>query len=143
MSLYATAPSPVFAVEEVGCSCVACRFGRSADRPARLRLCTTDMKDVEWQAIASLLPWRAWLDGNGERLEEHCRRLVIDAICYVADNGNKWRNLPAGYGMGWKTLHAIFTVGWPQRGCPCPVSPCSVQAPPVVGDRDDPEQRPP
>ncbi|MFB7575821.1 transposase [Streptomyces sp. NPDC056165] len=56
------------------------------------------MTDTEWQAIAPLLPWTTWLDGNGGRPEEYCRRLVIDAICYVADNGNKWRNLPVDYG---------------------------------------------
>ncbi|MEC4018270.1 IS5 family transposase [Streptomyces sp. H27-D2] len=49
------------------------------------------------------------MDGNGGHPEKYCRRLVIDAICYVADNGNKWRNLPADYGIPWKTLHATFT----------------------------------
>ncbi|MGW4825763.1 IS5 family transposase [Streptomyces sp. NPDC004227] len=73
------------------------------------------MTDTEWQAIAPLLPWPTWLDGNGGRPEEYCRRLVIDAICYVADNGNKWRNLPVDYGIHWKTLHATFTR-WSRDG---------------------------
>ncbi|MGW4048607.1 IS5 family transposase [Streptomyces sp. NPDC004721] len=73
------------------------------------------MTDTEWQAIAPLLPWPTWLDGNGGRPEEYCRRLVIDAICYVADNSNKWRNLPVDYGIHWKTLHATFTR-WSRDG---------------------------
>lgn len=57
MPLYATTPSPVSAVEEVGCSCAACRFGHGAGRPVHPRRYTTDMTDAEWQAIALLLPW--------------------------------------------------------------------------------------
>ena len=48
------------------------------------------------------------LDGNGGRL-------VIDAICYVADDGIERRNLPAGHGIHWKTLHAIF-ARWGRDG---------------------------
>lgn len=67
------------------------------------------MTDAEWRCLALLLPWPTWLDGNGGHPEEYCRRLVIDAVCFVADNGNKWRNLPADYGISWKTLHSTFT----------------------------------
>ncbi|MFB7577202.1 transposase, partial [Streptomyces sp. NPDC056165] len=73
------------------------------------------MTNPEWRAIESLLPWPVWLDGYGGHPEEYCRRLVVDAICYVADNGNKWRNLPADYGIPWKTLHSIFTR-WNREG---------------------------
>jgi hypothetical protein len=55
MPLYATAPPPVSAVEEVGCSCAACRFGHGAGRSARPRRYTTDMTHAEWQVIAPLL----------------------------------------------------------------------------------------
>ncbi|MEU1596613.1 IS5 family transposase [Streptomyces sp. NPDC005708] len=73
------------------------------------------MTDPEWRAVEPFLPWPAWLDGYGGHPEEYCRRLVVDAICYVADNGNKWRNLPADYGIPWKTLHSIFTR-WNREG---------------------------
>ncbi|WP_431921637.1 transposase [Nonomuraea jabiensis] len=49
------------------------------------------MSDEEWQVIKPLMPWPAWLQGNGGRPEKYCRRLVMDAIRYVADNGCKWR----------------------------------------------------
>lgn len=115
MPFYASAHAAVISVEETRCSCVACRFGHGADHPARPRLYTTDMTDAEWQAIEPLLPWPAWLDGYGGHPEEYCRRLVIDALCYVADNGCKWRNLPADFGIPWKTLHGIFTR-WNHEG---------------------------
>ncbi len=78
----------------LSCRCVACQWGHGARRPVRRRRYTRDTSDAEWQVIASLLPWPAWLDGRGGRPEEYCRRQVVDAIFYVADNGCKWRNLP-------------------------------------------------
>ncbi|KAB8188596.1 transposase [Nonomuraea phyllanthi] len=36
----------------------------------------------------------------------------MDAIRYVADNGCKWRNLPADFLTPWRTVHAIFTRWW-------------------------------
>jgi transposase len=69
------------------------------------------MTDAEWQAIEPLMPWPTWLDGNGRRPEEYCRRQITDAIRYVVDNGCKWRNLPADF-PPWRTVHAIFTRWW-------------------------------
>jgi transposase len=60
------------------------------------------------------MPWPTWLDGNGGRPEEYCRRQIVDAIFYVADNGCKWRNLPGDF-PPWRTVHAIFTR-WYQDG---------------------------
>jgi transposase len=109
--LYATAPAAVSRNEETACSCVACRYGHGARRPARTRYYTTDMTDAEWQAIEPVMPWPAWLHGNGGRPEKYCRRLIVDAIRYVVDNGCKWRNLPTDF-PPWRTVHAIFTRWW-------------------------------
>ncbi len=72
---------------------------------------TTDMSDEEWQVIKSLMPWPVWLHGNGGRPEKYCRRLIMDAIRYVVDNGCKWRNLPADFLVPWRTrpcdLHSL------------------------------------
>lgn len=38
----------------------------------------------------------------------------MDAIFYVAYNGNKWRNLPGDYPR-WRTVHTFFTR-WRQDG---------------------------
>lgn len=115
MPLYDTVAVVVCPDGEASCSCVACRFGHGAEHPVRQARYTSDMTEAEGEAIAPLLSWPAWLQGNGGHPEEYCRRQVIDAICYVADNGIKWRNLPADYGMPWKTVHAIFTR-WSREG---------------------------
>ncbi|WP_442942079.1 transposase [Nonomuraea sp. NBC_00507] len=43
------------------------------------------MSDAEWQVIKPLMPWPAWLYGNGGRPEKYCRRRIMDAIRYVVD----------------------------------------------------------
>jgi putative transposase len=50
----------------------------------------------------------------GGRPEKHSRRAVIDAICYVADNGIKWRALPADF-PPWQTVHGLF-ARWAKDG---------------------------
>jgi putative transposase len=50
----------------------------------------------------------------GGRPEKHWRRAVIDAILYVADNGCKWRNLPADF-PPWKTVWGLF-ARWARDG---------------------------
>ncbi|PWI05952.1 hypothetical protein DIZ27_36345 [Streptomyces sp. NWU339] len=87
MPLYAPAAPAVAPNGQADCPCLACRFGHGRRHPARPRCYTLDTTDVEWQVIAAVLPWPAWLDGNGGRPEEYCRRLIVDAIFYVADNG--------------------------------------------------------
>ncbi|MBL1080111.1 IS5 family transposase [Nocardia sp. 2] len=61
--------------------------------------------------LAPLLPWPVWLDGAGGRPEEYCRRTVIDALFYLADNGAKWRNLPADF-PPWRTIYGLFSRWW-------------------------------
>lgn len=114
MPLYASAPAAVIPMGEDNCPCVACRWGHGTRHPVRPRRYTSDTTDEQWQVIAQVLPWPAWLDGYGGRPEEYCRRQIIDAIFYVDDNGCKWRNLPADF-PPWRTVHAVFTR-WYQDG---------------------------
>ena len=114
MSLYATAPAAGPRAEAGRCSCVACRFGHGARHPVRPRRYISDMIDAQWQGIEPLMSWPAWLDGNSGRPEKSCRRQVVDALCYLADNGCTWRNLPADF-PPWRTAHALFTR-WYQDG---------------------------
>ncbi|MGW4326026.1 IS5 family transposase [Nocardia sp. NPDC004573] len=90
---------------------MACRFGHGTRRPPRPRHYTSDTTDAQWQVLAQVLPWPTWLDGAGGRPEEYCRRQIIDAIFYLADNGCKWRNLPADF-PPWRTVYALFTRWW-------------------------------
>jgi transposase len=114
MPLYPLPKPTVTPLPTAPCQCVACRWGHGQDHPVRPRRYTTDMTDEEWLVIEPLMPWPTWLDGNGGRPEEYCRRQITDAIRYVADNGCKWRNLPCDF-PPFRTVHAIFTR-WNQDG---------------------------
>ncbi|MFI6309655.1 transposase [Nocardia fusca] len=54
---------------------------------------------------------------DGGRPEEYCRRQIIDAIFYLADNGCKWRNLSADFPRFlWNLICPICCPGqwvWP------------------------------
>jgi transposase len=53
---------------------------------------SSDLTDEQWERIAPLLPEKKT---RGEPRKHH-RRLIVEAILYVLDNGVKWRNLPKG-----------------------------------------------
>lgn len=53
----------------------------------------SDLTDEQWARIAPLLPEKKT---RGQPRVHH-RRLIIEAILYVLDNGVKWRNLPKGF----------------------------------------------
>lgn len=111
MSFYSANPRVGTPLSETGCPCAACRFGHGTARPVRTRHYSSDTTDVQWAVLAPLLPWPVWLDGAGGRPEEYCRRSVIDAIFYLADNGAKWRNLPRDF-PPWRTIYGLFSRWW-------------------------------
>lgn len=59
-----------------------------------MRCYGSDLTEAEWQVLRSLLPVPAWLQGRGGRPEGYCRRVMLDAVRHVVDNGVKWVNLP-------------------------------------------------
>ena len=70
-----------------------------ADLPmsvGRVRHYPSDTTDAEWALIEPLLPVPACQTPIGGRPEKHPRRVIVDAIRYVADDGGKWRALPRG-----------------------------------------------
>lgn len=54
---------------------------------------TSDRTDEQWARIAPLLSNKR----TRGQLRLHHRRLIVEAIRYVRDNGVKWRNLPKGF----------------------------------------------
>ncbi|MGW2207536.1 IS5 family transposase [Streptomyces sp. NPDC001774] len=52
------------------------------------------MTDAEWDEVRAVIPSPPWTEGRGGRPEEHCHRIMLDALRYLADNGGKWRALP-------------------------------------------------
>ena len=73
----------------------------------RQRRYATDLTDREWAVLEPLLPPPACLTAAGGRPEKHHRRTVISAIFYAADNGCKWRNLPADF-PPWRTVYGFL-----------------------------------
>jgi putative transposase len=53
----------------------------------------SDLTDEQWARLAPLLPEKKT---RGEPRRHH-RRLVVEAILSVLDNGVTWRNLPKGF----------------------------------------------
>jgi transposase len=73
----------------------------------RHRRYSTDLSDAEWAVLEPLLPAPACLTRTGGRPEKHHRRTIISAIFYAADNGCKWRNLPADF-PPWRTVYGFL-----------------------------------
>ena len=67
------------------------------NRAPRVRRYPSDTTDAQWAVIDPLLPDPSWLAGKGGRREVHCRRVIVDAIFYLVDNGIKWRAMPADF----------------------------------------------
>jgi putative transposase len=74
----------------------------------------SDLTDEQWAVLEPLLPVMLCLTVLGGRPEKHRRRTMIDAMFYVADNGCKWRALPADF-PPWKTVYGMF-ARWKKDG---------------------------
>jgi transposase len=73
-----------------------------------------DVTDTQWAELDPLLPDPACPAGRGGRWEKHCRRVIVDAILDVVDNGIKWRALPADF-PPWPTVYKRFAA-WEMVG---------------------------
>ncbi|HEV2345376.1 MAG TPA: IS5 family transposase [Actinocrinis sp.] len=105
---------PTIVMQPAGAVCRACGVDCTAEATGRPRRYPSDLRDSEWALIASLLPVPAADTPRGGRAEVHCRRAIIDAIFYVADNGCKWRALPVDFPPR-STVHGCFTR-WREQG---------------------------
>jgi transposase len=85
--------SPVVATEPPAWVCPACRVDCTATAIGRSRRYPSDLRDEEWRRLVWLLPAPAV---RGRR-PVWCRRIIVDAIFYLADNGCKWRALPVDF----------------------------------------------
>lgn len=95
---------------DVAAGRACCRFASfHADKPRRARRYPTDTTDAQWATLDRLLPDPAWLAGAGGRPETWCRRVIVDAIFYLVDNGIKWRAMPADF-PPWQTVYRFFAA---------------------------------
>jgi transposase len=72
------------------------------------------MSDSQWALVASLLPPPGNTAGKGGRPEKHPRRVVLDAIFYVARGGIAWRQMPSDFPPA-MTIYDIFRR-WAKTG---------------------------
>lgn len=70
--------------------------------------------DGEWATLEPLLPAPGSMKGRGGRPEKHCRRLIVDAILYIARGGIAWRQLPMEFPPA-GTVYAVF-ARWSHSG---------------------------
>ncbi|MYW92735.1 IS5 family transposase [Amycolatopsis rubida] len=80
----------------------------------RIRRYPSGTTDAEWALLEPLLPRPACKTAAGGRPEKHHRRVIVDALRYVTDNGIKWRALPADF-PPWQTVHGFF-ARWSEAG---------------------------
>jgi putative transposase len=72
----------------------------------RARRYPTDLTDGQWAVLEPLLPVMLCTTVLGGRPELHARRTMINAVLYLADNGIKWRAMPADF-PPWKTVYGM------------------------------------
>jgi transposase len=94
--------------------CPGCRLVSLHQPAQRTRVYPSDLTDAQWAVIDGVLPDPAWMRGRGGRREKHCRRVIVDAILYMVDNGIKWQALPADC-PPWPTVYKRFTA-WERAG---------------------------
>jgi transposase len=104
-------PIPAGGSTAGACCCRLAVFHQPSMRTSRY---PTDVTDAQWAELDPLLPDPVCLAGRGGRWEKHCRRLIVDAILYVVDNGIKWRALPADF-PPWPTVYKRFAA-WEKVG---------------------------
>ena len=87
--------------------CPACRVDCTVAPTGRARRYPSDLHPQEWALLARLLP----APSRRGRPAVWCRRIILDAIFYLVDNGIKWRAMPVdfpprstvfGYLAGWR-----------------------------------------
>ena len=74
------------------------------------KIYSSDISDLEWEWIEPILP-KGKLVGRRRKVS---LRAILNAIFYRADNGVKWRNLPAAF-PAWQTVYGYFRC-WVRLG---------------------------
>ncbi|MDN3459896.1 IS5 family transposase [Rhodococcus sp. APC 3903] len=85
---------------------------------ARGHRCTpyssSSLTDAQWTMLEPLLPPPGNAAGRGGRPEKHCRRMILDAILYLARGGIAWHQLPTDFPSP-TTVYDVFTR-WVRAG---------------------------
>ena len=98
------------------CQCLSCpAHGEPLTTPLRCPFYpSSSMTAAQWAIIQPLLPPPGNTTGKGGRPEKHPRRIVLDAIFYLARGGIAWRQMPADFPPP-TTIYDIFRR-WAKAG---------------------------
>ena len=72
-------------------------------RPSRRRRYPSDLTDLQWAAIAAMIPDAA----SGGRPRKASKREIVEAILYLLRAGCAWRLLPHDF-PPWQTVYHYF-----------------------------------
>jgi transposase len=91
------------------CQCLSCpAHGEPCAAPP---VCpfypSSSTTDAQWEVLQPLLPPPGNTAGKGGRPEKHPRRIVLDAIFYLARGGIAWRQMPSDFPPA-MTIYDIF-----------------------------------
>lgn len=91
------------------CLCLSCPAHREPlTTPPRCPFYpSSSMTDAQWALLRPLLPPPGNTAGKGGRPEKHPRRIVLDAIFYLARGGIAWRQMPSDFPPA-MTVYDIF-----------------------------------
>lgn len=73
----------------------------------------TDLIEMQWQLLLTLLPARKWRVGGPGRPPVNIRQ-VFNGILYLTKSGCQWRMLPDKFGC-WETIYGYFNT-WSRKG---------------------------
>ena len=76
---------------------------------------SSSVTDAQWAILEPLLPAPGSTAGRGGRPEKHCRRVIVDAILYIAGGGIAWRQLPVEFPASRDGVGGVRPLG-PRRG---------------------------
>lgn len=98
------------------CRCLSCpAHGESLSGPSACPFYpSSSMSNAQWALLEPLLPPPGNTGGRGGRPEKHPRRLILDAIFYVARGAIAWRQLPSDFPPA-KTVYDVFRR-WAKSG---------------------------
>jgi transposase len=99
-----------------GCQCLSCpAHGEPLKAPPPCPFYpSSSMSDAQWAVVEPLLPPPGNTAGRGGRPEKHPRRIILDAIFYVARGGIAWRQLPRDFPPA-MTVYDVF-CRWTRAG---------------------------
>lgn len=100
----------------LACPCLSCpAHGKPVDPPLACPFYpSSSITDAQWAVLEPQLPPPGNTAGRGGRPEKHPRRMILDAIFYLARGGIAWRQMPSDFPPA-MTVYDVFRR-WAKTG---------------------------